>query len=78
MSRDSKQRILIHALELVGDREKLAKILGVRVVQIDGWLGGFGEIPDEQFLKAVDVCMDDHAPSLWDAPRSPRDLPPTK
>lgn len=74
MSREDRRRVLSRALEIVGDAERLARLLGVRPVQINNWLADFSELPDEYFLKLVDLCLDHDAPSLWDDTSS-RNLP---
>ena len=66
MTRESKRRILIRALGIVGDRDQLASRLGVRRAEVDAWLENAAELPDELYLKATDVCLDHDAPSLWD------------
>ena len=62
--RHTKQRILLRALKSVGNTEQLAKMLGVGGVQVDAWTLGFLELPDPQFFKAVEICMDYETPSL--------------
>lgn len=57
MAHDTKHRILVRALAIVGDREQLARGLRVRPVQLDRWLSGSSEPPDEVFLRAVDIAV---------------------
>lgn len=45
MSREDRRRVLSRALEIVGDAEQLARLLGVRPVQINNWLADFSELP---------------------------------
>ena len=75
MTVQAKRRILVRALEIAGDREQLARMLHVRRAQIDSWLNRSSELPDEYFLRAVDICCDHDAPSLWNQPRAVADLP---
>ncbi len=76
MSQESKHRILLQALEIVGDQDQLAKMMGVRDVQMLAWICGAQELPDTYFLKALDICMDHNAPSLWGEPGPSSDQPP--
>ena len=75
MTRESKRRVLIRALGIVGDRDQLARRLGAPRADLDGWLDNLAELPDELYLKATDVCLDHDAPSLWDLQRAD-DQPP--
>jgi hypothetical protein len=47
---------VIRALEIVGDREQLALTLGTRIALLDCWLDDPSELPDEYYLRAVDLC----------------------
>jgi hypothetical protein len=58
MGHDVKRRVMLKALEVVGDRERLAKKLGTRKLHLDSWLAGFTEPPDELFLRAADIILD--------------------
>jgi hypothetical protein len=57
MTADTKARILQRALEIVGSHEDLARLLQVRPVPLATWLGGVISVPDEIFLKAVDIVL---------------------
>jgi hypothetical protein len=64
---DTKARILQRALQIVGSHEDLARRLKARPVQLATWLGGLAPVPDEVFLKAVDIVLHhetEHV-SLW-------------
>jgi hypothetical protein len=53
MAHDTKRRILLRALAIVGDRQDLTLQLRAR-----RWLSGFTEPPDEVFLRAVDIVLE--------------------
>jgi hypothetical protein len=67
MAYDLKKRVLLQALEIVGDRERLAAYLGTRKLHLDSWLTGFSELPDKFFLRAVDIILGDIAPETASA-----------
>ena len=69
MTRDSKRQVLIRALGIVGERDLLASRLGSTRRDLDAWLDGSRELPDELYLAATNLCLDHEAPSLWDEPR---------
>ena len=56
-SEDSRRRILARSLELVGDREELARLLHTRPILLDAWLAGVTIIPERAFLQAVDIIL---------------------
>jgi hypothetical protein len=58
MANDLKRRVLLKALEIVGDRERLATRLGTRKLHLDSWLAGFSEPPDKFFLRAADIILE--------------------
>ena len=58
MPRDTKRRVLLQALELVGNRHELAALLGAGRAQMDNWLADASEIPESYFLKAIELCLD--------------------
>jgi hypothetical protein len=58
MAKDLKRRVLLKALEVVGDRERLATRLGTRKLHLDSWLTGFSEPPDKFFLRAADIILE--------------------
>ena len=55
-------RALSRAAELVGGREKLAKILQVPAAELDDWLTDRAKPPREIFLRIVDLILDETAP----------------
>jgi DNA-binding transcriptional regulator YdaS (Cro superfamily) len=59
MVADTKTRILQRALEIVGSHEDLARLLQVRQVPLATWLGGVTPVPDDIFLRAVDIVLND-------------------
>lgn len=58
MPRDTKRRVLLQALELVGSRQELAELLGAGRAQMDNWLADASEIPEAYFLKAIELCLE--------------------
>jgi hypothetical protein len=64
---DTKANILKRALEIVGSHEDLARRLNVRPIPLAKCLGGFAPVPDEIFLKAVDIVLENETRdlSLW-------------
>ena len=52
-------RALSRAAELLGSREKLAKVLQIPAVEIDKWIADQGKPPREVFLRIVDVILDE-------------------
>jgi hypothetical protein len=57
MAPDAKRRVLLQALELVGNRDELAELLGAGRTQMDNWLADASEIPERYFLRAVELCL---------------------
>lgn len=49
------RRTLERALEIVGDKERLAAALGLEVEQLDNYLEGEEPLPNQAFLDALDV-----------------------
>jgi hypothetical protein len=72
MPSDVKRRVLLQALKVAGDRERLAARLGARRLHLDSWLTGFGELPDKFFLRAIDIIHADFAPGEESASDSER------
>ena len=68
--RHTKQRILLRAINIIGDGELVAYMLGVGRVQMDAWTMGFLELPDEHFLKTVEICLEYGALALGPAKRA--------
>ena len=56
-------RALLRAAELLGGREKLARVLRVPVGEIDKWIGGETKPPREVFLRVVDLILDETGPA---------------
>jgi hypothetical protein len=52
-------RALRKAAELLGGREKLAKVLHVPAAEIDKWIADQGKPPREIFLRIVDLILDE-------------------
>jgi len=52
-------RALLRAVELLGGRDKLAKVLRVPEDEIERWIGGDAKPPREVFLRVVDVILDE-------------------
>jgi hypothetical protein len=68
-------RALQKAAELVGGREKLAKILRVPRDEIDGWIADKSKPPREIFLRVVDLILDE-SPPAGDASEAQEPSPP--
>ena len=56
-------RALSRAAELLGSREKLAKVLQIPAVEIDKWIADQGKPPREIFLRIVDLILDETGPA---------------
>ena len=56
-------RALLRAAELLGGREKLARVLRVPVSEIHKWIGGEAKPPREVFLRVVDLILDETGPA---------------
>ena len=69
-------RAVQKAAELLGGRERLAKVLLVPLAEIDKWIADKARPPREVFLRVVDIVLDESAPS-GDASDS-RDSPPPR
>jgi len=59
MARNTKRHVLLQALEVVGDQERLATKLGASRIQLESWLTGFTDLPDKFFLRAVDILLEE-------------------
>jgi hypothetical protein len=55
-------RALQKAIELAGGRRALAQRLGIKAADIEKWLGGKAEIPREEFLRVVELIIDELTP----------------
>jgi hypothetical protein len=61
MSFSVYSRALNRAAELVGGREKLAKVLQVPTAELDKWIADRAKPPREIFLRIVDLILDETA-----------------
>lgn len=68
-------RALQKAAELVGGREKLARVLNVPAADLDRWIADQAKPPREVFLRIVDLILDETTPA--DA-ADPQDPPPAR
>lgn len=59
MSFSVYSRALSRAAELVGGREKLAKVLQVSTTDLDKWIADQAKPPREVFLRIVDLILDE-------------------
>jgi DNA-binding transcriptional regulator YdaS (Cro superfamily) len=57
-----QSRALRKAAELVGGNSRLARILGVKPVELEKWLAADDAIPRDVFLRIVDLILDETAP----------------
>lgn len=56
--RDAYRDTLTYALALAGGGElELARLLKVKLPQLENWFSGIDDIPDRVFLAAVDVIV---------------------
>ena len=62
MAASVQSRALRKAAELVGGNSRLAKILGVKPLEIEKWLAADDAIPRDVFLRIVDLILDETAP----------------
>lgn len=51
------KRTIERALENVGDKERLARLLGADVAELDRWILGNQAPPHEVFLRALDLAF---------------------
>lgn len=68
-------RALQKAVELLGGREQLSRVLQVPKSTIDQWMAGEGKPPREIFLRVVDLILDESASG---AGTEPQDPPPSR
>jgi len=64
-------RTLQKAAEAAGGQKKLARILRVPVAELEKWIADKDEPPMAVFLKAVDLVLDETAPSAGSDPGDP-------
>jgi hypothetical protein len=56
-TRDTYQKVLLKACMVAGDETELARRLEVPVETVVGWLVSERRLPDEAFLKVVDIVL---------------------
>ena len=61
MSFSVYSRALNRAAELLGGRDKLAKVLQVSPTELDKWIADRAKPPREIFLRIVDLILDETA-----------------
>jgi hypothetical protein len=65
-------RALAKAAELVGGRDRLAKVLQVPAAEIELWIAEGAKPPREVFLRVVDIILDEtSAPAADDGEPAP-------
>jgi hypothetical protein len=64
-------RALSRAAELLGSREKLAKVLQIPAAEIDKWIADEGKPPREVFLRIVDLILDETRSGSDSDPQEP-------
>jgi hypothetical protein len=64
-------RALLKASDLVGGRERLAKLLQVPKADLDRWIADQVKPPREVFLRIVDLILDETAPAQEAGPQDP-------
>lgn len=52
-------RAVLRAAELLGGRDKLARVLRVPKDELEKWVGGDAKPPREVFLRVVDIILDE-------------------
>jgi hypothetical protein len=52
-------RALLRAAELLGGRDKLARVLRLPKDELNKWIGGDAKPPREMFLRVVDIILDE-------------------
>ena len=52
-------RALLRAVELLGGRDKLARVLRAPKDELDKWIAGDAKPPRELFLRVVDIILDE-------------------
>jgi len=55
-------RTVQKAVELLGGRDRLAKVLQVPRAELDRWIADEAKPPREMFLRVVDLILDESAP----------------
>jgi len=65
IARESKRRILLRALEIVGRAPRLARELGCSAAQLEAWVADRAEVPEAYFVRAAQICTSYQPPLLW-------------
>ena len=55
-------RTVQKAVELLGGRDRLAKVLQVPRAELDRWIADEAKPPRDMFLRLVDLILDESAP----------------
>lgn len=72
-------RMLKRAAEICGGYSLLCGLLGVSELRLRQWIDGKQPLPDDLFLKAADIVLeDDIARAAQDRRTNPRTRPPAK
>jgi hypothetical protein len=74
----TKRKVLVKALEIVGDRQRLARQIHARPIMIDSWLAGLTPIPDHVFLGTVDIVLGRDETTAAMQPGNPTKVPATR
>ena len=56
-------RAVQKAADLLGGRQRLAKVLRVPIDEIDSWIADKTRPPREVFLRVVDIVLDESGPA---------------
>ena len=64
-------RAIQKAADLLGGRDRLAKVLLVPVAEIDRWIADRARPPREVFLRVVDIVLDEGGVPGADTPLDP-------
>ena len=56
-------RAVQKAADLLGGRQRLAKVLKVPINEIDSWIADKTRPPREVFLRVVDIVLDESGPA---------------
>jgi DNA-binding transcriptional regulator YdaS (Cro superfamily) len=70
------QRTIERALGNVGDKERLAQLLGVHVADLNRWILGKQIPPHEVFLRALDLAFRTTSPVSSAPPAAQNDIQP--
>jgi hypothetical protein len=64
-------RAVQKAADLLGGRERLAKVLRVPISEIESWIADRTRPPRELFLRVVDIVLDESGPAGTGESREP-------